>query len=682
MPNRLAQETSPYLLQHANNPVKWYPWGEEALQKAREENKLILVSIGYAACHWCHVMEHESFEQADVAKIMNDHFVNIKVDREERPDIDKTYMEAVQLMTGRGGWPLNCITLPDGRPIWGGTYFPKEHWMNALKQLAELYKNEPQRAIDSAENLKSYMQDMGKIVRVDLPQPFTRTHLDNLLGEWMSQIDFKFGGRKVNANKFPLPMNNLFLLMTGFLTQNERVESAVEITLEKMAFGGIYDHLGGGFARYSVDPYWKVPHFEKMLYDNGQLVSVYAEAYAHLAYSSRSEEQALPGSARLKNLFRHVVYHTLEFIERELTSPEGGFYSSLDADSEGEEGKFYIWTFDEVEQHLGEDAKLFADYYNIHPFGNWEGKNILFVLETEEEFAERWKLDLKEFTGKMAEGRRKLLEARSNRVRPGLDDKILTSWNALMLKGYIDAYRVFREDSFLRIALRNAHFLHDQLSEQGKLYRNYKEGKRTISAFLDDYAYLIDAYLALYQVTFDIQWLNHAREHIDYTNEHFYDDSSGMYFYTSSQDEAIVKRHTEVQDDVTPASNSVLANALYTLGLLLDNKPYRDRAMQMLHNAKHELLNNPAWHSVWGQLMLKQLFPHYEVVITGPESLDYRMKIENQYYPLKIFAGGESENDVAILKDRMMDRTTIFVCEGNTCQLPVHTIEEAWEQMR
>ena len=362
MPNRLAEETSPYLLQHADNPVDWYAWGEDALAKAQEENKLLLVSIGYAACHWCHVMEHESFEDEEVARVMNEYFVNIKVDREERPDIDKIYMDAVQLMTGRGGWPLNAIALPDGRPIFGGTYFPKSQWLKVLSQIVTLYKKSPERALKSAESIVEYMQNSG-VERAESSLNISRDDLLRMLEQWMGQIDFQWGGRKVSSNKFPLPANNLFLLQAAYLTGVDKVQEAVDVTLEKMAYGGIYDHLGGGFARYSVDQYWKVPHFEKMLYDNGQMVSLYAEAY-----------QQSP-----RPLYKSVVYETLRFVERELTSPEGGFYASLDADSEGVEGKYYVWTHEEIEKVMGRNTKVFADYFNVHPFGNWEETNVLFV---------------------------------------------------------------------------------------------------------------------------------------------------------------------------------------------------------------------------------------------------------------------------------------------------------------
>ncbi|MEM6631458.1 MAG: thioredoxin domain-containing protein [Bacteroidota bacterium] len=665
MPNRLIHSTSPYLLQHAHNPVDWYPWGEEALEQAKREDKLLLISIGYAACHWCHVMEHESFTDQEVADLMNQHFVCIKIDREERPDLDKTYIEAVQLMTGQGGWPLNCVALPDGRPIWGGTYFPKSNWMNALNQLAQVYRTRKQETLQTAGNVQDYMIQRGKVLKATQDPVFSKQELTELLQNWMQRIDFKWGGRKVNANKFPVPINYKFLLKAAYFTQNERVQQALDVSLEKMAFGGIYDHLGGGFARYSVDPYWKVPHFEKMLYDNGQLVSLYAEAY----HQNPSE------------LYKTVVYDTLQFVNRELSSPEGGFYSSLDADSEGEEGKFYVWDHEEITSLLGSDAKVFSSYYNVHPFGNWEGKNVLFVLETEKDFAEQWKLDLGSFGELLARGRSILLEAREKRVRPGLDDKILCSWNALMMKGFLDAYRVFHEDHFLVRAKENAQFILGNLCEGGKLYRNYKAGKHSINAFLDDYAFLIDALIHLYQVTFELSWLHQAELHVSYVLEHFFDAESGMFFYTSDEDPLMVKRHIEVQDDVIPGSNSTLAHSLHILGILLQKPRYLEISRQMLSNSKASFLQSPDWHAGWGHLFLAQSYPYYEIAITGLNALSYRQQIDARYYPLSLYAGSESESGLPILKDRFQGQTTLYVCRDNVCQLPVHQVEEAWKQM-
>ncbi|MEO1448124.1 MAG: thioredoxin domain-containing protein [Bacteroidota bacterium] len=664
MPNRLINASSPYLLQHAHNPVDWYPWGDEALKKAREENKLLLVSIGYAACHWCHVMEHESFENGGVAALMNEHFVCIKVDREERPDIDKIYMDAVMLMTGRGGWPLNAFALPDGRPIYGGTYFPREHWVSVLNQLAELHQNQPDRAVAYAVNLVEAMQQMDQpameIGRLPMLDDFAA-----IKEEWLDSMDLEWGGRKVAANKFPLPVNHLFMLRTGFLSGDADWLGAARISLDRIAFGGIYDHLGGGFARYSVDAQWKVPHFEKMLYDNGQLVSLYSEAYQIFQAPH----------------YKQVVYDTLDFVERELRHPEGGFYASLDADSEGEEGKFYVWAYEEIQQLLGEEAQLFCDYYQVVPGGNWEGQNVLFVLETEAEFAEKWKQDPEAFSAQLAHNRATLFEARAKRIRPGLDDKVLCSWNALMIQGYIDAWQAFGEDRFLQVAVEAADFVASRMTENGRVWRNYKNGVRSIPGFLDDYAYLTAAFLAVYQATFDERWLREARTLVDHIQAHFSTPENPLFFYTSDEEPILVRRKTERQDDVIPASNSVLAQSLHALGLFWGNPAYLEQAKKMLSSMTAEWKKNPAWHANWGLLALKIAFPHYEVVITGPDPMQLRNEISSTYFPNRIWAGSESPSDIPLLENRHAEQPTIFICEGHTCQLPVHTTYEALQYM-
>lgn len=666
MANRLANETSPYLLQHAHNPVEWYPWGPEALQKAKDEGKPLLVSIGYAACHWCHVMERESFEDEQVARLMNELFVCIKVDREERPDVDKIYMDAVMVMSGRGGWPLNAFALPDGRPIYGGTYYSQKQWMSVLQQVSDFYQKTRDRATAYASELVKAMHQMDKVENPGGHLDFQEEELQAVATKLLNQSDSEWGGRNVRSNKFPLPQNSLFMIRLAHYLGHEDLQQQVKTNLEKMAHGGIYDHLGGGFARYSVDAYWKVPHFEKMLYDNGQLMSLYSEAFLN-------DPQPL---------YRQVVSDTLDFVARELTSPEGGFYSSLDADSEGEEGKFYVWEHGEVAAILGEDLRPFVDYYNVQPSGNWEGKNVLFVLETEEEFAERWNLDAGEFAGQMKRSREKLLQARETRVRPGLDDKILASWNGLMLLGCVDAYRAFREPRFLEMALRNATFISEKMSKNGRLYRNYKGGNRSIPGFLDDYANVIAAYVGLYQVTFDEQWLHQADAHLQYVMEHFTDLDSPLFFYTSDEGEILVRRKTERQDDVIPASNSVLAMAMQDLGLLLDRSEYRDMARKMLATMRHDLLELPAWHSNWGQQMLREVYPYPEVAISGEKAMDIRLELE-QPYGHRLFAGAIQPSALPLLVDRhQAGKTMIYVCEGYTCQLPTEKVDEARELMR
>ena len=504
--NHLIHETSPYLLQHAHNPVNWYAWGDEALEKAKKENKLILVSIGYSACHWCHVMEHESFEDEATAKVMNELYVCIKVDREERPDIDQVYINAVQLITGQGGWPLNCFTLPDGRPIYGGTYFPKAQWNDVLIKLADFYKNNPGKANESAAELTHGIK-ASDVIKINTNEAkFTLEDAKAIYEPWSTLFDTIEGGPN-RAPKFPLPNNYLFLLHYYHATKDKSAFNQIKVTLDKMAYGGIYDQIGGGFSRYATDSLWKIPHFEKMLYDNGQLVSLYSEAY----------------QLTKDVLYKQVVYETLAFIEREMTSPEGGFYSALDADSEGEEGKFYVWKKPQLEALLGDKFPLVSDYYNVNNIGLWEhGNYILLRKKSDAEIAKVHGLTIEQLQKEIASAKKIMFAARKKRIRPGLDDKQLTSWNALMLKGYIDAYTVFNEQHFLSTALNNAEFILTKLrNPDGGLNHNYKnaclppacrtgrdrQSKSTINGYLEDYCFTIEAFIALYQATFDEKWL-------------------------------------------------------------------------------------------------------------------------------------------------------------------------------
>ncbi|MEM0997083.1 MAG: thioredoxin domain-containing protein [Bacteroidota bacterium] len=666
--NDLVHETSPYLLQHAHNPVNWMPWGDKALKKAKADNKLMLISVGYAACHWCHVMEHESFEDSTVAALMNQHFVCIKVDREERPDVDQIYMDAVQLMTGSGGWPLNCVTLPDGRPIWGGTYFPKENWMNILDQLSQLWLNAPDEAYGYAERLTKAVKQMDAIVPVDNPQPFAWSDIDSVLDPWKGTFDLKEGGRN-QAPKFPIPNNWKFLMRAEHFRSDPQIREAVDLTLKKIAWGGIYDHLGGGFARYSVDQYWKVPHFEKMTYDNGQLVSLYAEAY---------QRQPDP-------LFKRIVYETLEYTAREMTSPEGGFYSSLDADSEGEEGKFYVWQKSEIDAVLGADAEWFCAYYQVTKSGNWEhGNNVLIMAQSLEDFATQKAKKAEKLERDLEKAKRKLFEKRSQRIRPGLDDKVLTAWNALMLKGYVDAYRVFGEKDFLAAALRNAEFIEQKLADGDRLHRNYKEGRATINAFLDDYALLAEAYIALYEATLDPRWIQRSRAYADYAIAHFYDEAQQLFFYTSDEDPALIARKKELMDNVIPGSNSTMANVLFELGHFFGNQHYGEISQQMLQNIKGDMPRYGSGYSNWGILMLKHLAPFHEVVIAGTKAQQLARELDGNYLPNMLLVGAEKEtpDQLPLLEYRFVDGATrIYVCQNSVCKLPVDAASEAIKQM-
>lgn len=666
--NRLANSTSPYLLQHANNPVNWYPWSKEALDKAKAENKLILVSIGYSACHWCHVMEHESFEDEAVAAVMNEYFVCIKVDREERPDVDQIYMSAVQLMSGRGGWPLNCICLPDQRPIYGGTYFRKNDWTSLLFNLADFYKQKPEEAEDYAVRLTEGIQKYESIEFVVAQAQYSKTDLQTIIDNWKRYFDKQEGGTG-NAPKFPMPNNWQALMRYGYLMKDDEVAEQVKLTLHKMAFGGIYDHVGGGFARYSVDGRWHVPHFEKMLYDNAQLISLYAEAYTW----------------RPDELYRQIVDEIITFSTRELMSPEYGFYSALDADSEGKEGKFYIFTKDEIEDILSDEAGLFSIYYNITADGNWEEEesNVLFRKDSDEGLAAKLGLPGDELLAKIAASRQKVFEARSVRVRPGLDNKVLASWNGLMLKGLSDAYRAFNKPEYLELALNNAGFiLNNLLGQNGRLLRVYSatSSPDTLVAFLDDYANIIDGLIALYEVTFNEHWLQQAKSLTDTAIAHYYDEAKGIFFFTADDDEQLIARKSEIMDGVIPASNSVMARVLKKLGLLFDNESYIEVSAQLLRNVMPQLAKYGSAYSNWVMLLLDEVFGINEIAITGAGAETFRKEMENNYIPNKIMLGGNT-GSLPLLQDKFGASTQIFICKDKTCGLPAHNPADALKEV-
>jgi len=666
--NHLLHESSPYLQQHAHNPVNWYPWGPEALDKARKEHKNIIISIGYAACHWCHVMEHESFEDEEVAAFMNEHFVAIKVDREERPDVDKVYLTAVQLLTDKGGWPLNCIALPDGRPIYGGTYFPKDRWMEMLTQVSDFITLHPDKAEEQARYLTEGVQSNEMIYKNASDSVFQLNDLDDIFSVWKNNIDFSQGGYG-NAPKFPMPVSLQFLLLLNYLTKQKDALRAVVVTLNKMAEGGIYDQVGGGFSRYSTDEYWKVPHFEKMLYDNAQLVSLYASAWQKTSYPA----------------FQTVVTETLAFIKRELTSSDGGFYSSLDADSEGEEGKFYLWTFDEFQQVLGNNAALLADYYHVTPKGNWDNsQNILHRSGDMDKILNKYVITEGELNAHVSDSKKLLLAYRSKRVRPATDDKILTAWNALMMKAYADAYRAFDVKEYLDGALRNADFIRTRLraSDQG-LFRNYKDGKASTPGFLDDYAFTIQAFISLYQATFNEEWLAQARLLTYYVLDHFYDSVSGMFYYTSDKDPGLIARKMELSDNVISSSNSEMAKNLFLLGRYFYDDEFVVLARKMLNNIRNHAINGEIYYANWDILMAWFAVEPYFVAIVGKDYEAKRKEFDQHYLPNVFLAGGKTEGTLSLLEGKLqLGQTTIFVCQDNLCKLPVTEVKEAIAQMK
>ncbi len=666
--NRLIGETSPYLLQHAHNPVDWYPWGQEAFDSARAQEKLVLVSIGYSSCHWCHVMERESFENDSIAALMNELFICIKVDREERPDVDQVYMGAVQLMTGRGGWPLNCFALPDGSPVHGGTYFPPGQWRQVLQDLATTWRQEPARVRTYAERLKQGIAELDLVeLNVD-PAPFTRGDLDRYLHAWEPQFDHEHGGID-RAPKFPMPNNQLFLLQQAWLTNDPALKAHVKLTLDRMARGGLFDQVGGGFARYSTDVLWKLPHFEKMLYDNAQLVSLYSKAWQ--AYGDPEH--------------RRVVERTLAFLEREMRSEEGAFHSAIDADSEGEEGRFYVWTDEELRTLLGSDHGLAVSYYGVGGEGLWEeGRNILLRPLDDDTFAARNGMDVAALRSRIDAINARLLAARDRRERPGSDDKALVSWNALMVQGYVDAFEALGNAGYLQQAQRTMALLLDKcMRPDGGLWHSYKGGKASINGYLEDYCFMIEALVALYGVTFEEDYLQHAKRIADHALTHFHDPGSGMFHFTSDLDPPLVARRKELNDNVVPASNSSMARGLFLLGRLMDDARYLALSEQMLQNVKPQMESYPGGYSNWALLMQARVFPWREVAITGADALRLRAGFGAHYLPNTLFLGTVGASTLPLLEGRTgAGATTIHVCENKACRLPVRTIEEALGQLR
>lgn len=669
-PNKLINESSPYLLQHAYNPVSWYPWGDEALQLAKDQKKPILVSIGYAACHWCHVMERQSFENVKIAELMNQHFVCIKVDREERPDVDAIYMDAVQAMGLQGGWPLNVFLNSDAKPFYGGTYFAPKQWEQLLQNIALAYQNNQQELNETAEQFAEHLK-ISELQKYSIPkssESLSEEELKQLYKQLSKRFDREHGGLNP-APKFLMPTIYLFLLRYYNQIQDETALAQVKLTLRKMAYGGIYDQVGGGFSRYSVDAKWLVPHFEKMLYDNAQLITLYSEAY----------------QVTKDPLYKEIVYETIKFVERELTSEKCGFYSSLDADSEGVEGKFYTYTRDELHRLLKDEEPLFSKYYNITASGNFEhGRNILHRQISDEIFAQENVLEPEVLQTMVAAWKKALMRIRAKRVRPALDDKILCSWNALMLKALADAYYVFNEQRFLDLALRNAVFIFEEIREGDKLCHTYKNGKATIDGFLEDYALLISALIRLYEVTFNETWLLHARRFTNYVLTHFDDPDEPLFFFTDKNAEKLIARKKELLDNVIPASNSVMAINLHLLGLYFDDEKYKQKATAMLRAVKPLLVKEPSHLSNWAILYYNLLTPTAEVSIVGKKVPDFREELSTFYLPNMILMGSDHKSTLPLLSDKVPvdGKTTIYVCYNKTCQLPVTTPADALKQLQ
>ncbi len=683
--NRLQYESSPYLRQHAHNPVDWYAWKPEAFERARRENKPILVSIGYSTCHWCHVMERESFENPEVAAFMNERFVNIKVDREERPDVDAIYMEACQLLTGGGGWPLNCFLTPEGKPFYAGTYFPprpaygRPSWLQLLQHIANVWEAKRETVYEQAERVMSYLQRSDNLfieapsADLDVARTPSFAIIDRVYEAMRGHFDRAEGGFG-GAPKFPSSLAIHFLLYYYRLGKNTEALSHALLSLDKMIAGGIYDQIGGGFARYATDRAWKVPHFEKMLYDNALLVIVLAEAYRLLA-----DLQDEPARQRRRR-YEHIIVETLEFVRREMTHPQGAFYSALDADSQGQEGKFYVWDKREIEHLLGADAEAFCTLYGATDAGNWEHTNILWRAVEPATYAQEHGLDPQVFEQQVDRWRQKLFAYRERRVRPGLDDKVLLGWNALMASAYAKAYAALGQEAYRRAAVQNLNFLLRHLVDaQGRLLHSWKDGRAQYAAVLDDYAFLIAALIDAWHITFEINYLEMAQKFTEQVYAYFHDPQTDLFFYTAADQKDVILRKKDLQDNATPSGNSTMVHNLQRLGTLLDRQAWRTHAARMLERMRSAVERYPLSFERWGLALLFDIRPRPEIAIVGPAAKETARALQRYLiWDATVAAAEHPDERLPLLKDKPRGAgTSIYICQNYACRHPVQTVEEA-----
>ena len=665
--NNLINESSPYLLQHAKNPVNWNPWDKKYLNIAEKQNKLVIISIGYASCHWCHVMERESFQDSAVAKLMNEKFISLKVDREERPDIDQVYMNAIQLMTGSGGWPLNVIALPDGRPIWGGTYFSKEQWLSALNQISVIYEKEPEKFTSYADKVQEGINSLN-IVDPAIDD-FESIDLLKYSEKLIDSIDLKFGGFN-GAPKFMMPNNLDFLLRYSVQENNLKSKNIILESLEKIAYGGIFDHIEGGFSRYSTDEKWHIPHFEKMLYDNAQLMSLYSKGF----------------KVSNKKQFKKVVYKIHEYINKEMKDTSGGFYSSLDADSKIDEnnyveGAYYSWSFSELKNLIKEDFDLFSKYYNVNDYGYWkeEDKYVLINNVSDTEFISEHNLTEEVFNEKLSNWVSILKEAKKDKNKPSLDYKIVTSWNGLMISGYVDAYKAFNDEIFLNEAIESAEFIYKSLTKNdGGLFHNYVNGKSKVNGYLEDYATIIQASLDLYEITLNQKWIERALKLSEYVIKNFSNDESALFYFTSKKDEELITRTIEFRDNVIPSSNSIMAKNLFKLYHYFDKQEYFDLSKKMALSVTNEFEVYPSGYSNWFDLIYNLKSKFYEVAIVGENAIEKATELNKKYLPNKLVIGSSTSNDLPLLQNRFINgKTLIYVCVNKACKMPTENLDES-----
>ena len=680
MKNELSTETSPYLLQHAHNPVHWQPWGEAALALAKQMDKPILVSIGYSACHWCHVMERESFEMEATANVMNEHFINIKIDREERPDIDHIYMDAVQAMTGSGGWPLNVFLTPDAKPFYGGTYFPpvkafnRASWTDVLMSIADAWKNRRNEMEQQAETLIEHLKKANNFAQIKSPinietekSGFTKDDCINITNNLLATADLVEGGFG-KAPKFPQTFSINCLLQSAYFLKDEKALAHAELSLTKMLNGGIYDQLAGGLCRYSTDAEWLAPHFEKMLYDNALFITALSNAYL----------------LTKKDVYKNAVEHVCHFIFAEMKNKDGGYYAAIDADSEGVEGKFYVWDIKETEKILGEDALLFNNYFDVTEHGNWEEKNILQILKPLEEVAKSLKISLPEAQKNISAAKQKLLIERNKRIRPGTDDKILLSWNALLIIAFCKAYAVLQNEKYKLAAVELFNFIEQKFNDLNDGYfHTYKNGEAKYPAFLDDYTYMADACIHLQEITADEKYLYKAKKITEYIFENFADEQSGFFFFTSQFQKDIVVRKIELYDGATPSANAVMAKNLLYLSIVFDNKEWHQKAVAMIDSLKTIIVKHPGSFGVWTATAINMAAGINEIVIIGKQVMPSVKEVLLQYFPNKILQANFNKSDMPLFKNReVLEKLSIYLCQNFVCKKPVDTVQALLQEIQ
>ncbi len=634
-------------------------------EEAIKDDKLVIISIGYSSCHWCHVMEEETFEDEKVAEIMNKDFISVKVDREERPDVDQVYMTAVQLMSGNGGWPLNVIVLPNGKPIYGGTYHTNAQWSQVLKKINKLYKDDPKKANEYADMVANGIQDVNLIKPSDAIEGLSTVVLNKAITQWKPNWDLKWGGN-TGAQKFMLPGNLDFLMDYGVLADDDDTRSHVKNTLDQMAKGGIYDHVAGGFYRYSTDSQWNIPHFEKMLYDNAQLISLYSKAYTLFK----------------DPMYKQIALETIAFLQKEMKNSDGGYFAAIDADSDGEEGKYYVWKSKELKGLIGNNHDLFEDYYNTVSSKKMEGgKIVLRKSEDDEIFAKEHQITLSKLEELKEDWRANLLEARKDRVKPRIDDKIIVSWNALLINGYVDAYKAFGDEKLLNEAESIYNAIKESAYSDNQLVHSYKKGSKRSEGFLEDYAFFANASLNLYSASLDAKYLEFAQQLVKSTEKKFKDGTTNFYKFNSSN--SLIAKIIKNDDGVIPSPNAVMCHNLIQLGHIEYNKDYMNSAESMLKSMQPLLQESIRSYTQWGSSFLNKVYPFYEIAVVGTNAEKLTSNLHKKHLPNTMIVGSKKDSGLPLFEGRYVDEGTfIYVCRDNTCKLPVDTVEGALDQLQ